>query len=462
MRVARRLTASLAVALIGAAALVFALTGADGTEGATTYKLQLDNSFGLTEGADVRVAGVRAGTVDKIRLDEEELLAEVEFSITDRGFGDLRRDVSCQTRPQSLIGEYFLDCQAGRSDERLPEGATIPVSQSASVVPPDLIQNIMRRPYAERFAILVSELGGAVAGRGKDLNETIRRANPALREVNRVLRVLARQRATIRELNRHADTVLGEVADRRRDVSRFVREARDTTRSYARTSGDVDRQLRLLPPFLDELRPTLAALGETADAQAPALRDLRVAAQPLATLLRTTAAFSTASRPAVRSLADVARRGRRSVRVALPNLRRLSRAVRPLPETAQNLGIILDHLDDPRYAVEKDRRAPRRNGGYTGLEALLRFVYLQSQTTNVFDADSYLIKLATYADETCAPYRGPADVRRAPRRCRAWLGPSQPGFNRPDPTRAATQATTAAAADEADPATQLLDYLLGP
>jgi virulence factor Mce-like protein len=459
MRLARRLTASLAVALIGAAALVFALTGANGTDDATRYKIQLDNSFGLTEGADVRVAGVRSGTVDEIGLDEERLLAEVEFSISDRGFGDLRRDVFCQTRPQSLIGEYFLDCRPGRSDERLPEGATIPVRQTASVVPPDLIQNIMRRPYAERFAILVSELGAAVAGRGKDLNETIRRANPALRETNRVLRVLARQRDTIRELNRHADTVLAEVADRRRDVSRFVREARDTTRSYARTSTDVDRQLRLLPPFLDELRPTLAALGETAEAQAPALRNLRVAAQPLATLLRTTAAFSTASRPAVRSLADVARRGRRSVRVALPNLRRLSRAVRPLPETAQNLGIILDHVDDPRFAIEKDRRAPRRNGGYTGLEALLRFVYLQSQTTNVFDADSYLIKLATYADETCAPYRGPADLRRAPARCRGWLGPNQPGVNRPDPTRAPARAT---AASGGDPATQLLDYLLGP
>jgi virulence factor Mce-like protein len=470
MRRPRVISGSL-LAVVAAAVLAFALTAAAGDEEeARGYKLQLDNAFGLTEGAELRVAGVKAGSVDRIRLDERRMLAEVEVRVTDRGFGDLRRDVFCQTRPQSLIGEYFVDCQPGRSPRRLPAGSTIPVRQTAAVVPPDLIQNIMRRPYRERFSILISELGGALAGRGEELNETIRRANPALREVNRVLRVLARQRTTIRELYRNADTVLAAVARRRRDVTRFVEEARDTTRSYARRAGDVDRQLRLLPPFLDELRPTLAALEGTAEQQRPAFASLRVAAQPLATLLRTSASFATASAPSVRSLAALGRRGRRSVEVALPNLRRLSNAVQPLPETAQNLGIILDHVDDPAFAAEPDSRAPRRNGGFTGLEAFLRFAYTQSQVTNVFDEDSHLIKIVLQTDKRCQPYADAARARTLPRRCLSWLGPNQPGVNRPDPTRSERTAREAVAAvraahpdaGSAEAVSLLLDYLLAP
>ena len=48
----------------------------------------------------------------------------------------------------------------------------------------------MRRPYRERLRIILDELGAGVAGRADDLNETIRRASPALRETDRVLDVL--------------------------------------------------------------------------------------------------------------------------------------------------------------------------------------------------------------------------------------------------------------------------------
>ena len=54
----------------------------------------------------------------------------------------------------------------------------------------------MRRPYRERFTILLSELGAGLAARGPDLNETIRRAVPALRQVDRLLAILAEQRRT--------------------------------------------------------------------------------------------------------------------------------------------------------------------------------------------------------------------------------------------------------------------------
>ena len=251
-----------------------------------------------------------------------------------------------------------------------------------------------------------------------------------------MLRVLAQQRRTIRDLYTDADTIFSQVVQRRRDVGRFVEEARDTTRAYATESASVDDQFRQLPTFLGELQPTLAALEGTAEAQRPALESLRVSARPLAALLRTTGNFSTASRPSVRALAALARSGEGNLERSLPNLKRLTSATRRLPETAGNLGIILNHLNDRDFAAERDPRSPGGRG-YTGLESFLRFLWLGSQTSNWFDKDSYLLKNAQYGDAMCGEVRrrgdGQADRHAAAGR---GSGPTSPASRAPTRPRA--------------------------
>ncbi len=304
MRVLRVLLVAGIVAVAAFAALG---AGDDGGSG-KRYKVELDNAFGLIEGGDVKVAGVRAGKVTAMELDQRTMRALIGIRIDKAGFDDLRADVHCESRPQSLIGEYFLDCKPGSSPRRLPDGATIPVRQTGSTVPLDLINDIMRRPYRERFSILLSEFGAGLAARGTDLNETIRRANPALRETDRVLRILAEQRRTIRDLYRDAERVVGELAAKREDVGRFVEEARDTAAVSASRADGVRAQWRTFPTFLRELRPTMTRLGEAADAQRPALVRLRANAADLETLFRRLTAFTDASGPAFRTLASAARR----------------------------------------------------------------------------------------------------------------------------------------------------------
>ena len=51
----------------------------------------------------------------------------------------------------------------------------------------------MRLPYRQRLSLIVAELGTGVAGRGSELNQVIRRADPALKEVDKVLALLASQ-----------------------------------------------------------------------------------------------------------------------------------------------------------------------------------------------------------------------------------------------------------------------------
>ena len=431
---------STVLVLCALAAGVVLLTGAsgDGDDGGLTYKIELDNAFGLTEGADVKIAGVRAGKVKSMSLERTRMLALVTVNITEQGFDDVRKDVRCETRPQSLIGEYFIDCRPGTDAERLPEGSTIPVEQTETTVPVDLVNDIMRRPYRERFTILLSELGAGLAARGEDLDKTIRRAVPALRQVDRLLAILREQRVTIRNLYRDADTVFKRVADDRGEVARFVDEARDTAAAAAMEDEGIRAQWNTFPTFLRELRPTLAQLENTASEQIPALRDLGTAAPLLTELFETLGPYAEASRPAVRSLADAAEVGRGAVKAAREPVAELRRGVDVLPEAAQNLAITLEHLDDPKFATEKDARAGRGpNGGYTGLEALLRYFFAQSQAINLFDANSYTLKASIFLDRECANYADAEAVKsgRTPARCRAWLGPNQPGITSPDFTK---------------------------
>ena len=403
------------------------------------YTVELDNAFGITQGADLKVAGVRAGRITGLRVDPESHRALIDFEVTEDGFGSLRTDVFCESRPQSLIGEYFVDCKPGQAKETLPDGATIPVEQTASTIPIDLVNNILRRPYRERLGIILDELGVGVAGRADDIDETIRRASPALRETDRVLANLADQNAVLRDLVTNADTVIGDLAGNRRDVGRWVTETRQVAAASAERRGDIAAGLQRLPTFLRELKPTMAALGATADAQVPSLRNLNASAGQLTTLLENLEPYAEASQVNFDSLAHAARKGRPAVRAALPTVAELDRATEDAPELGNNAAIVLDHLDDRKFAVEKDQRSPGGQG-YTGLEAFLSYFFDQAMAINTFDQNGYILKVNLFVSK-CSDYQNLQSLKEKMKEdpsffadCAAVLGPNLPGITQPDPS----------------------------
>src|SRR5688500_19313655 len=104
----RRVTLLLAVVAAGIAAFA-ASVSAD--EESHTYKLEMYNAFGIVESSDVKVAGVNAGTVESLDVSEDKT-ALVEVKLTGP-LAVLGVDTQCSSEPQSLIAEYFIDCQPG-------------------------------------------------------------------------------------------------------------------------------------------------------------------------------------------------------------------------------------------------------------------------------------------------------------------------------------------------------------
>src|SRR3954462_13058839 len=117
----------LAVVGGGAGGVVLARASDKSASGSRTYKIMFDNAFGLTKGGDFRVGGVNAGQTTDFEVEKkpgEAPKAVVTVDVTKPGFGDFRTDASCEIRPQSLIGEYYMDCQPGKSPEHLKDGGT--------------------------------------------------------------------------------------------------------------------------------------------------------------------------------------------------------------------------------------------------------------------------------------------------------------------------------------------------
>ena len=109
----RRLLVLFLLLAAGAAAVVATASAGSQDPSGGHFTIELDNAFGIVNGADVKVAGVRAGRVTGMRVDRRSKRALVDIAIDKAGFGSMRTDAFCETRPQSLIGEYFVDCRPG-------------------------------------------------------------------------------------------------------------------------------------------------------------------------------------------------------------------------------------------------------------------------------------------------------------------------------------------------------------
>ena len=131
-----------AVLVIGGVFLVYAANTADvSAAGGYSVIAKFRKAEGLSPGADVRIAGVKVGSVNDMELDPQTYFASVELSLRD----DLRlpEDSSAKITSASLLGENFVAIEPGGSEFMLEAGGEIPYTQG-SVSFGDLIGKVIQ------------------------------------------------------------------------------------------------------------------------------------------------------------------------------------------------------------------------------------------------------------------------------------------------------------------------------
>ncbi|MGI8462311.1 MAG: MlaD family protein [Solirubrobacterales bacterium] len=408
--------------VLAAAFLVVGVGAEDDSEGGYIVRAVFDTGSFLVPDEEVRVAGATVGVIEATEISREDEIisldpepssepgkAVIVLRITDTAFQDFREDASCIIRPQSLLGERFVDCEPTQprapGTEPPPElpvieegqpGAgqhLLPLESNAISVDLDLVNNILRQPYRERFSIILNELGAGFAARGEELGEVIERANPALRETDRVLAVLAEQDKTLAQLAKDSDTVLGPLARQRANVAGFIDNAGQTAEASAERRADIEAQFRLLPASLRELRALMIELRGFSDQARPVFSDLGGAAPAITGATKALGPLAKAARPALTTLGDALEQASPDLVSANPVLQQVGDLALASERPSKNLKKLLGDL--------------REKGGF---ERLMSFVYNFSGSVNGLDQYGHFLRtqfLATNCtDYVTAPLSG--------------------------------------------------------
>jgi ABC-type transporter Mla subunit MlaD len=389
----------IALALVAAVVVVVLLVSDDGGE-SDGYKVRavFDNGAFMVTGEQVRVAGANVGTIESVDVsmpgqtvayrDGKPVAipgkAIIVMDIADPGFQDFRSDASCQIRPQSLIGEKFIDCRptVPRAPgappapplKKLPSGQEgagqylLPLGRNGASVDPDLINDIQTLPYAQRFRLILNELGAGLAGRGDDLEVLVKRANPVLRDVDRFFGILASQRDRLAQLASDSDQILGPLARERAHVAGFFVNSGATAQASAERGAQLEESLRKLPTFLREFRQTMVSFKSFSDAGAPVFADLGRAAPSLTDATRTLTPFSEATTTALKSLGATGEASGPIFREAVPVVRTSGQLARSGVVPTRELSALLGSLSKTK-----------------GWEGLVELIYNSTAVLNGFD-----------------------------------------------------------------------------
>ncbi len=108
-----RAAVPVAVVLLLAALVALVVVTRDDDD-AYRVRAIFDNAGFVIPGEDVKVAGVKVGSISDVEV-TPDFKAAVVLQIDDPAYQDFRADASCIVRPQSLIGERFVECDPTRT-----------------------------------------------------------------------------------------------------------------------------------------------------------------------------------------------------------------------------------------------------------------------------------------------------------------------------------------------------------
>ena len=108
------------LAAIGFILYVANATNSVGGNSGLTLKASFRSADGITAGTDVRMAGVKIGTVTDMRLDPESFRAEVKFSLRENL--KIPDDSGVAVSQDGLLGGSFVEIIPGGSEFKLKDG----------------------------------------------------------------------------------------------------------------------------------------------------------------------------------------------------------------------------------------------------------------------------------------------------------------------------------------------------
>ena len=182
-----------------------------------SYKAEFTDATGVNKGDDIRVAGVRVGTVDEVEI-VDRTRALITFTVDEAT--SVNGGTNAAIRYRNLVGQRYISLTQEVGDTaRLPVGATIPVSRTKPALDLTVLFNgfkpLFQALSPEDVNQLSYELIQVFQGEGGTLEGL-------LAHTASVTSTLADRDQVIGELIDNLSLVLDHVADRDQQLTRLI------------------------------------------------------------------------------------------------------------------------------------------------------------------------------------------------------------------------------------------------
>jgi len=240
-----------ATALLAATIVNVSLTSKE------TYHAVFTDVTGLETGDDIRVAGVRVGEVEGIRI-KDRALAEVTFTVSAER--PLLAGTRAVVRYRNLVGQRYIALTEGPGDgtTRLRPGGTIPLSRTR----PALDLNALLNGFKPLFAALSPS----------DVNQL----------ATEIVRTLQGEGGTVNSLLAHTASLTSTLADRDKLIGSVIDNLNAVLGTLdkrgSRFSGLLTQLRRVVSGLSADRKPigeSLVSIGDLTDVTSGLLKDAR-------------------------------------------------------------------------------------------------------------------------------------------------------------------------------------------
>jgi phospholipid/cholesterol/gamma-HCH transport system substrate-binding protein len=308
------------------------------------------------QGQTVNIAGVQVGEITSVNLEDGKAIVGMKIKPK---YDRIYRDASILLRPKTGLKDMVAELTPGHpSAGRLPDGGTIPISQTLPDVNLDEILASLDSDTRDYLLLLLNDgaQGLGSDAKGRDLARAIRRIAPTARYAREINAQLEIRRQNIARVVHNFSLLTDALGRKDTQLADFVENANAVFATLASQDAGLRATLNRLPGTLRTTQTTLGKVKRLADQLGPTLSDLRPAARALGPSLRQTRPFLRRSTPVIKDQI------RPFTRAALPTVEQLRPALRDLAASTPDLTASFKVVNRLLNEVAYNPPGPRQEG----------------------------------------------------------------------------------------------------
>jgi phospholipid/cholesterol/gamma-HCH transport system substrate-binding protein len=296
------------------------------------------------QGQTVDIAGVPVGEIKRVDLEEGRAIVTLDIK---RKYAKLiKRDATMLLRPKTGLKDMIVEMDPGtRGAPSVPDGYTIPVSQTEPDVNLDEILSNLDRDTRDYLRLLVAGGGEALKNNGRNFSNAFRRFEPLNRDIARVTVEVAKRHKNLARLIHNLQLLVTAVGGKDKQLAELVVSQNAVFQAFANQDRNLRKTFELLPGALATTNRALQKSDVLSTKLGPALRSLRPGARALAPAQVATRSFAKGTIGPIRDqIRPFTREAKPTADALRPATRDLARIVPDLSTTFTVLNKLLNAL----------------------------------------------------------------------------------------------------------------------